>query len=453
MKRHKRLSFTVRYVLIFGILLLSANFILGIVVLNESNASVRALIDKSMLNIANTAADMLDGDALRDFREDDVGGAFYDDCVEKLSAFTANADIHFIYIVREADDGRFVFIIDPDPEEPADYGEEIVTTDGLVRAGGGTPAVDGTTEADRWGNFYSAYSPVMDSDGRVASVVGIDFDAEWFKAMVRQYTFTISLITVAALLAGCVIVAVMTGGVRRRFQQLDDGLSSLSRNMDQLLGEMETYSGSESRAGEQQAQSGDEIEALGEKIQTMQRDMRRYLDYLQEKAYIDSLTRVGNATAYHDRLQALDADIRRGAADFMVVVLDVNGLKETNDNHGHECGDSIIEGAANAISAAFGAQNVYRIGGDEFAVVLAPAEEQTLGERLARLDAEVEAFNASKRPFDVALSLSRGSARYRPGEDVSYKEVFARADQRMYLKKREHYQGQGNRRRLADAPD
>ena len=346
-KRHKRLSFTVRYVLIFGIVLLTANFALGLIILNQSNTAIRSLIDKNMLDIANTAADMMDGNALRDFEESDTGSPMYEDIVNKLSVFMNNVDIRFIYIVRQVDVGRFVFIIDPDPVDPADFGEEIVVTNGLIRAGTGIAAVDDMPQADRWGNFYSAYSPVLDEDGHVAAVLGIDFDAEWFDAEMRKHTISISVITAVSLILGSVITILMTGGVRRRFQDLDKGLTALSDNVDQLLSEIVSVSGRDSKPEEKPPElAGDEIEALSEKINTMQSDMRRYLDFIQDKAYIDALTRVGNATAYHERLAAIEDDIHGGGADFSVVVFDVNGLKEINDNHGHECGDLIISGAA-----------------------------------------------------------------------------------------------------------
>ena len=64
--------------------------------------------------------------------------------------------------------------------DPAAFGEEVVVSSGLIKAGKGEPAVDDAPLADRWGNYYSSYSPVFDSSGGVAGVIGVDFDAEWY---------------------------------------------------------------------------------------------------------------------------------------------------------------------------------------------------------------------------------------------------------------------------------
>ena len=173
----RKLSFTTRYVLAFGILLLVATTALGIVVLSQSMSAMEALINKNMLDVVKSAAESLDGDALGALTEDDVDGPVFRDVKDRLLAFQRSVDIHFIYAVKQVGEDKFVFTVDPDPVDPGEFGEEIVTTPALVQAAKGTPTVDSEPAADRWGNFYSAYSPVHDSSGRVAGIVGVDFDA------------------------------------------------------------------------------------------------------------------------------------------------------------------------------------------------------------------------------------------------------------------------------------
>jgi hypothetical protein len=177
----RKLGLTARYVLMFGVLLVLANVTLGIVVLNQSKAAMRSLIDKDMLDIANAAAGTLDGDALGALTEEDVDGPVFQEIKRQLLVFQNSVDIQFIYAVKETDDGRYVFTVDPDPVDPGAFGEEIVVTPALVSAAKGVAFVDSDPAADRWGNFYSAYSPVFDSSGNVAGVVGLDFDTEWYE--------------------------------------------------------------------------------------------------------------------------------------------------------------------------------------------------------------------------------------------------------------------------------
>ena len=80
----RKLSFTTRYVLAFGILLLVATTALGIVVLNQSMSAMEALINKNMLDVVKSAAESLDGDALGALTEDDVDGPVFRDVEERL---------------------------------------------------------------------------------------------------------------------------------------------------------------------------------------------------------------------------------------------------------------------------------------------------------------------------------------------------------------------------------
>lgn len=437
---HKKLSFTTRYVLAFGVFLVIANILLGMVILRQSESSMKTLINKNMLDIVNTAAGFLDGDALGALTEDDVGGEVFNDVLEKLAVFQNNVDIHFIYAVRQVDEENFIFTVDPDPVEPAEFGEEIVVTEGIKKAGKGTAAVDDAPMADRWGNFYSAYSPVFDSAGNVAGIVGVDFDAEWYDKLVRDHTITITIETILSVFIGGVVIFIITNGVRKRFKELNTGLVSLSGIVDQLMRQVRGMSGGEEKETDA---SQDELEALAQKIQTMQGDMTVYLEYLQKQAYTDSLTRVGSSTAYHELVQKLEDQINKGEAAFSVMVFDVNSLKMLNDQFGHECGDRIIMGAAEAISNIFGVEHTFRIGGDEFAVVKDRADEKDF----YQMEAQIEAFNQRADGNCAKLSISKGLAHYEPGRDHSYKEVFARADMDMYEQKKRYYQTEGNRRR------
>lgn len=443
MKR-KKLSFTTRYVLAFGLLLLFANLLLGVVILRQSEAALKTLIRKNMLDVANSAADVLDGDVLGALTEDDVGGEDFNHIAKQLTIFRNNVDIHFIYTVKQSGEDRYTFIVDPDPVDPGAFGEEIVVTNAVVQAAQGIAAVDDAPAADRWGNFYSVYSPVFDSAGNVAGIVGIDFDAEWYDAQVFKHTVSIIIATIASVLFGGVVVFLLTHSVRKRFMALDGELSKLSTSVDALMAGVESKS--RASAPGDAAVSGDagvsvdEIEKLGDKVLAMQREMSAYLDHLHSQAYTDALTNVGNSTAYHERIRKLEDAIAAGNAAFSVAVFDVNNLKQINDNLGHERGDLAITGAAEALVAVFGTGSTYRIGGDEFAVV----KDAITDAEMEAVDHAVSAFNAAE--VGVSLAISKGAAHYRPGKDPSYREVFARADQEMYRNKKAYYETAGDRR-------
>lgn len=448
MKRRRRLNFMTRYVVVVGVLLLAANLALGVIGYQRSTDMIKALINKDMLDLANTAAALIDGDELGALTEEDVGSPVYGNILERLSAFQNHADIHYIYAIRQAGEEEFVFTVDADPDDPADFGEDVVVTPGMIRAGQGVAAVDDAPEADRWGNYYSAFSPVFDSEGKVAGVIGVDFDAVWFDQQVLKNTLYTSFTSVLSILGIAVVVVLLTHRVHKGLQVVNRGLSDLSSSVDKLTQEVGSMSGRATDAEGDKQEPEDELEELRGKIDDMQDNLRLYLDYLQTRAYKDALTKVSSSTAYHEMLQSLAGQIEKGQAQFCVGVFDINGLKEINDQNGHEYGDQIIVGAAKAISNVFGIGNTYRVGGDEFAVVMDHMEEKTMLEKMDAVEAEIAAYNAENT---ITLAISKGVSAFRPGQDASYKSVFARADEMMYKDKKAYYEKHPDRRKSRTA--
>ena len=179
----------------------------------------------------------------------------------------------------------------------------------------------------------------------------------------------------------------------------------------------------------------------------MQHKLQAYMEYAHEQAYTDSMTGVGNKTAYLERVKEINSQINNGTADFAIVVFDVNGLKNTNDIYGHECGDRIITDTAATIRRVFDSDQIYRIGGDEFIAVVGSMTEEEMEARLKELGEIVENFNKNEKRYAMTLSFSGGGAVYRPGEDAAFKEVFKRADEAMYDNKGNYYKQFGDRRR------
>ena len=436
---------TTLYVVVVGLLLLAVNIILSLVTIRESEAMMQTMINKNMLDISNTAAAMLDGDVMAALTEDDVGGPVFRDIISKLSVFQNSVDIEFIYAVRQVGEDTFVFTVDPDPVDPGAFGEEVVVTDALRHAAKGEAKVDDTPMADRWGNFYSSYSPIFDSKGEVAGIIGVDFSSEWFEAQVRGHTLSIGVISTLTVVIGALVMVLITGKVRRKFAELEEGLSRLEENVDKLSAEIisnpgyrdsgETPAAPPDRDGE----PGDEMEALSVKIGAMQHELERFIDHLHTQAYTDPLTHVGNTNAYMEELRVLNEQIERGDAAFSAALFDIDNLKIVNDNHGHACGDHIIRGAGEAIASVFGKDRTFRIGGDEFLAIPLRLQDNEMQERLCAIERAVDSFNRAPGHPPAALSLAMGAAAFRPGVDKSFRDVFVRADESMYENKGEHH--------------
>ena len=152
----------------------------------------------------------------------------------------------------------------------------------------------------------------------------------------------------------------------------------------------------------------------------------------------DALTGVFSRFAYNDAVR------KSIPKDFVVFLLDINGLKIVNDSMGHEAGDELICGAAECIEATLGKYGkVFRIGGDEFAVFATMSREQSIA-ALADLKQKTDKWSGEKVK---TLSLSAGCALALEHEADSIEELVKEADRGMYEKKKEYYQETGRDRR------
>jgi diguanylate cyclase (GGDEF)-like protein len=298
--------------------------------------------------------------------------------------------------------------------------------------------------ADRWGNFYSAFYPIYDSHEQVVGVVGVDFDASWYDEQVFKHSVTITVVSALSIVLGVVAVALMSHRVRVQLDSVDEDLSHLSNDVDHLMMAISNYSSRDNVAVEAVVDDAsndmDEIGRLSHKIHVMQDEMNFYLDFLHQRAYIDSLTNVGNSAAYHQKTQDIDVRVASGLGNFWVLVFDLNGLKDINDSYGHDQGNHYITATAKILHDELTDAIVYRIGGDEFCGIAEGIDEHRIHEGLASIERAIDTYNETARPCDALLSLSHGAAHFDPEQDTSFNDVFIRADKAMYENKRAYYE-------------
>ena len=122
--------------------------------------------------------------------------------------------------------------------------------------------------------------------------------------------------------------------------------------------------------------------------------------------------------------------------EFGVIVLDINFLKETNDRYGHDVGNRLIVSAARIISTIFRRSPVFRIGGDEFLVILQNRDLDDLEELLKIFDEECLNKSVYTDKESIPVRIAKGFARYDSEKDTNFIDVFNKADDAMYENKR-----------------
>ncbi len=418
-----------RYLVVVITLLLLLNIFLGALLMRQARSSMITLMHTRMLDISNAAAAMINGDDLERVTPADEGTQGYESIMRTLRYFQDNIDLKYIYCVRDMGDGRFTFGLDPTVEDPGEFGSPIVYTEALSRASRGEPSADDHHYEDAWGRFYSAYSPVYNSGGRVAGIIAVDFSAEWYERQLALLTGTTVILALLSLFIGAAIVAIYMAKSRKRLGSIQGQLNEMAVTLMHEMGndvEEEPAAGTGEYPEEERT-----MDSLEKQIQSMQSELKTQIAQVHGQAYRDGLTGVKSKAAYLEAERELNGQIGDGSLqDFAVVVCDVNGLKKINDTLGHKAGDEYIRRSCQMICDIFSHSPVYRIGGDEFAVFL---KGRDFERRQALMH---ELHKRSTRHISTSEAIvSGGMAEYEPERDHSFQDLFDRADAVMYKEK------------------
>ena len=156
----------------------------------------------------------------------------------------------------------------------------------------------------------------------------------------------------------------------------------------------------------------------------------------QENANFDSMTGLMNRRSYLQWMEALGET--QLSKDLTYISIDINGLKEINDSMGHHAGDILIKGAGQCISQCFAdIGSVYRIGGDEFVIILQKNDLANSDKLLKEFEKALnERASGEFNPWE-APSVAVGVAYYDRNKDTDVEDVFRRADDAMYERKKE----------------
>lgn len=159
-------------------------------------------------------------------------------------------------------------------------------------------------------------------------------------------------------------------------------------------------------------------------------EQRKNLRSAERMARRDELTGIKNKKAFSEASRSIDEILRsdENGFHFGIVVCDVNDLKLINDTRGHSFGDEALQRASHMICDVFKHSPVFRIGGDEFAVIISGADYEQ-GENLTEqlIGESITNGRSSSGPV-----VACGMAKYDPEKDFGFASVFKRADRLMY---------------------
>lgn len=249
-------------------------------------------------------------------------------------------------------------------------------------------------------------------------------EGDWQK-LVREIVFASAIV----LLVMSALTLLYTRRITRPLEQLTEAAEQVNQGNFEFQLE---YGGN------------DEVGRLTNTFKRLADHMKEHINDLNKRVYVDALTSVRNKGAFSTAIEDLQKQMDAGPDQtaFAVGVFDCNNLKNINDQHGHDKGDLYLKTACKLICRIFAHSPVFRIGGDEFAVILRNQDYQNRDELVRRFEEESERINAENENEWMQVHMALGIAVFDPRADHYVIDAVRRADKIMYANKRARKEAQ-----------
>ncbi len=300
------------------------------------------------------------------------------------------------------------------------------------------------TNEEVYGWLVTSGFPVM-NNGKVIAHLFVDIDMNDIKAKEQGYVVTATLIMLGiTILLLMILLLYFNRNVIKSVTMLSETAKNYcSENNDVVHHAFEKLHFS----------TNDEISELLSSMKQMETDMNANITSLldtkvalreteekannmQELAVKDALTGIRNKMAYDHEVRKLEADLADGFNEFGLAMIDLNYLKRTNDTYGHEKGNISIRRLCMLVCEVFEHSTVFRIGGDEFIVVLKFRDYKNVDNLVDEFNARLEQAQSdgTLNPWEQ-ISAAIGYAKFDKTVDKTVDDVFKKADQAMYERK------------------
>ena len=412
--------------------------------------------------VTTLMAKVYDTDKTEEYIEKNFTMPEYNEIVKYFYDLKDNyPDIYYLYVYRfdsvDPPSATVIFDLDEEytenpPQESIDWIGDTYTDVGAPFAeeidivmNGKHPVVHSLVTSD---NEYllSYVRPIFDKDGNYVASACVDFSMEYMFQQDLRFIFQL------AGILGLLMVIILTINILILRHKVTHPLDRMTSCIDSFVYETEANRFQNvQRLESLDLRQEDEIGVLYNSFVSNMKESLYYMsnfnkakdeivekeneiEKISQKTYTDALTSAKNKAAYLDDEIVYNIKIKNGLKDIATVMVDINNLKYVNDTFGHDVGDKYILGCYDIIQNTYKNSPIYRMGGDEFLLVLT---ETDFGER----DQLYEDINAKyqqcydsteKEPYE-RYSASVGMAVYNDGDEL--RDIIKRADKHMYERK------------------
>ena len=485
-KKKKRFRFTIRaktiiMIVLFAIVLAEIAMIYFSLV--SSNSNTRTYKDKSR-NLSSTIAEVIDAKRFHDLKEkvqaieskssyrpttDEIDTyEYYDEYLAQFDSITQDPDyiylrdylrdlqavnseeVYCMYLVYIVEDLKAnVYVVDNSYDDIWLPG----TIDTLMNEhlqvldnpdGGLPPSV---TNLPQFGYLCTAGDPVY-YEGQIVGYVVVDLSmtvirAKQAESIVRLFLYLMFTVVVLSIVGIVVVNFTLNVPIQK--------LIKAAQSYDIDNPEKTHHIFENLNVG-----THDEIQDLADAMKSLEHDIHIKINELRETnrqlvesqilatkmtelANRDGLTGVRNKISYDAETKKIDNAIKEGISLRLgIVMVDLNNLKTINDDYGHSSGDNAIIKLCNIICAIFAHSPVYRVGGDEFVVILRNVDFERSDKLIGFFNEKIEELRVDEYLTPAErITAAIGYAVFDPTKDKCVEDVFIRADHAMYTRKRQ----------------
>lgn len=321
---------------------------------------------------------LANGEIFKMYSREDEDSDIYREAKNQLKSIRSAVGVRYLYTATVDPEGTYIYGVDGLPVESTDFRHvgdaiEAECIPDMERAMKGEVVLPRRINNTSWGAVFIAYFP-MHYQGEVVGVLGMEFDAQ------RQYNVFQSMLiwTLLVILLFCIIASIIAVKLFRYVS--NPSLHNMSNT--------------------------------------------------------DFLTGIQNRNAFELFLNNLDKTAEK--RHVALLSADMDRLKYINDTYGHAAGDEYIKLGCSVIQMSISDNSIlYRIGGDEFAVLMRNANEEEARAVVDKIKENLRAENKkNKGKRKEKNSLSIGYAIFDPEQDTSLYDTLKRADEMMYIQKR-----------------
>ncbi len=419
--------------------------------------------EERMIDIINYVESHIDVDDLSECISTGVESPKYKELMAFMDGIMEDFDIHYLYISNpylEGDKFGMLNILSADTAlgretDPDGFyinfdmvGDYELKDIKLYMAAMEKDGITCFKNFSKWGYDYTASKTLYDSKGKRLGVLCVDIEVSEVENTIKAYTIAnVALIVFLGIFFISIFFMWMTRNITDPISKLEKSVVAFARKShEQKDPDQLCYD-------DPHINTHNEVESLSNAVSQMSTDMRDYVKnildaegavadmktqvmQMDQVAYQDALTHVKNKAWYDKTEGRVNQEISEGKARFGLLMTDLNNLKKINDTYGHDHGNEYISGACHQICITYQHSPVFRIGGDEFVVLLEKSDYDNRDELLAKLKAifKEASSDAWKEPWEK-YSCAFGMAVFDPQKDKCMEDVFKRADSLMYKDK------------------